>query len=80
MPTYSFRDSNTGEVFEKVLKISERGQFLLDNPHIEQIHLNAPQINGNVISGNTHRKAFKEVLNKIHSRTAGSVMNKTTEL
>ena len=36
MPTYEFQDTNTGEVFEKILKISEREQFLKENPHIEQ--------------------------------------------
>ena len=80
MPTYSFRDKTTGEVFDKILRISEREQFLTDNPNLEQVLLQAPQVSTNSVSGNQHRKAFKEVLNKIHSKTAGSVMNKTTEL
>lgn len=80
MPTYSFRDKTTGEIFDKILRISEREQFLTDNPNLEQVLTQAPQINANTIGGNQHRKAFKEVLNKIHSKTAGSVMNKTTEL
>lgn len=80
MPTYSFRDINTGEVFDKMLRMSERQKFLDDNPNLEQVLLYAPQINADPIGSNQHRTAFKEVLNKIHSRTAGSVMNKTTEL
>lgn len=80
MPTYSFRDKTTGEIFDKILRISEREQFLTDNPNLEQVLTQAPQINANTIGSNQHRKAFKEVLNKIHSKTAGSVMNKTTEL
>ena len=80
MPTYSFRDNETGETFEKVLRISEREQFLKDNPNLKQVLLSAPEINANAIGGNPHRKAFKEVLNKIHQRTAGSAMNHTTEL
>ena len=80
MPTYSFRDKTTGEIFDKILRISEREQFLTDNPNLEQVLLQAPQVSTNSVSGNQHRKAFKEVLNKIHSKTAGSVMNKTTEL
>lgn len=80
MPTYSFRDKTTGEIFDKILRISEREQFLTDHPNLEQVLTQAPQINANTIGGNQHRKAFKEVLNKIHSKTAGSVMNKTTEL
>jgi predicted nucleic acid-binding Zn ribbon protein len=80
MPTYSFRDKTTGEIFDKILRISEREQFLTDNPNLEQVLLYAPQVSTDSLSGNQHRRAFKEVLNKIHSKTAGSVMNKTTEL
>jgi hypothetical protein len=36
MPTYEFQDTNTGEIFEKILKISEREKYLQDNPHIKQ--------------------------------------------
>jgi predicted nucleic acid-binding Zn ribbon protein len=80
MPTYSFRDKTTGEIFDKILRISEREQFLTDNPNLEQVLLYAPQVSTDSLSGNQHRRAFKEVLNKINSKTAGSVMNKTTEL
>lgn len=80
MPTYSFRDKTTGEIFDKILRIAEREQFLTDNPNLEQVLLYAPQVSTDSLSGNQHRRAFKEVLNKIHSKTAGSVMNKTTEL
>jgi len=37
MPTYEFKDTNTGEIFEKILKISERESFLEKNPHLKQI-------------------------------------------
>ena len=80
MPTYSFRNKLTEEIFDKTMRISERDQYLADNPEIEQVHLTAPLVNANTLSGNQHRKAFKEVLNKIHSKTAGSALNKTTEL
>ena len=32
MPTYVFKDKLTGEQFEKFLSMSEREQFLKDNP------------------------------------------------
>jgi hypothetical protein len=35
MPTYTFKDTNTGEVTEKVLRISELDQFKADNPHLK---------------------------------------------
>lgn len=80
MPLYDFRNKLTGEIIEKSMKISEREQFLRDNPNLEQVILSAPQVNADPLSNNQHRRGFKEVLNKIHSGTAGSTLNKTTEL
>lgn len=80
MPTYDFRNNETGEIFERFMSISAKEQYLKDHPHIEQILINAPSVNADPIGGNQHRRAFKEVLNKIHSKTAGSMLNKTTEL
>jgi hypothetical protein len=36
MPTYEFQNTDTGEVFEKFMKISERETYLKENPHITQ--------------------------------------------
>lgn len=82
MPTYDFRNKETGEIVEVVVRIAEYDKFCHDNQHLERYYGpgSAPQINADPISNNQHRKGFKEVLNKIHSSTAGSVMNKTTEL
>lgn len=80
MPTYDFRNNDTGEIFEKFMSISSKEQYLKDNPHIEQVLINAPSVNADPIGSNQHRRAFKEVLNKIHSKTSGSMLNKTTEL
>ena len=80
MPTYDFRNNDTGEIFERIMSIASKEQYLKDNPHIDQVIMRAPQVNADPIGGNQHRRAFKEVLNKIHTRTAGSDLNKTTEL
>ena len=37
MPTYTFLDTDTGEQFDKFLKIAEREEYLKENPHIQQI-------------------------------------------
>jgi predicted nucleic acid-binding Zn ribbon protein len=37
MPTYRFKNNETGEEFEKFMKISEREQFLTDNPNVSQM-------------------------------------------
>ncbi len=39
MPTYSFQDKQTQEVFDKFFKsISAKDKFVEENPHLEQIH------------------------------------------
>ena len=37
MPTYSFKDNNTGEEFDEFMGMSEKDQYLEDNPHISQV-------------------------------------------
>lgn len=37
MPTYSFKDTNTGEVFDKWMLMAEREPYLSENPHIKQL-------------------------------------------
>ena len=38
MPTYTFHNKVTGVVEDKILKISEKEQYLKDNPDVEQVH------------------------------------------
>ena len=42
MPTYDFRNKDTGEVFEEMMGISAKEEYLKDNPHIEQIFTKFP--------------------------------------
>jgi hypothetical protein len=83
MPTYDFRNKDTGEVFEKIMKIAEKEQYLIDNPHIEQTLLAAPAMGDSVRLG-LHKpdNGFKEVLQKIHSRAPGSQIkqNSSTQI
>lgn len=79
MPTYTFRDNNTGEQFEKVMKIAEREEYLHQNPHIESIIVSAPAFSGDRIVLKTDN-GFKEVLQKIHQKTPGSILNRTTKI
>jgi hypothetical protein len=43
MPTYNFLDTDSGEEFEKFMRISEREEFLEANPKIQPV-LTAPAI------------------------------------
>jgi hypothetical protein len=44
MPIYSFKNKETSEEFDIILKMSEREPFLAENPHLEQIITSAPQM------------------------------------
>jgi hypothetical protein len=81
MPLYDFKDSNTGDVFEKMMSISSKEQYLKENPHIQSYISGMPPLIDPVVLG--IRKAdngFKEVLQKIHSRAPGSDLNKTANI
>jgi hypothetical protein len=79
MPTYSFRNKDTGEVFDQVMRIAEREEFLKQNPHLETIITGAPAFTGDHISVvKKHDTGFKEVLQRIHEKTPGSQLNKSS--
>ena len=43
MPTYNFRNKDTGDVVEVLMRMSELDQYKEDNPNMEQI-ITAPKI------------------------------------
>lgn len=76
MPTYSFRNKETGEEFDKFMRISERDPFLEENPQFESI-LTTAAFGDSVRLGVTKRDTgFKNVLQQIHERTPGSDLKK----
>ena len=79
MPTYVFRNKETGEQFEQIMKISEFDSFRADNPQLETV-IQAVAF-GDPTKLSSSRKfdsGFKEVLQKIHERSPGSELNKTS--
>lgn len=79
MPTYTFRNKETGEMREEFMSISAREVYLQENPNMETVITGAPMMVDSHRLGVTKTDAgFKEVLQKIHDRTPGSVLNRTT--
>jgi hypothetical protein len=79
MPTYVFRNKETGEQFEKTMKISELDSFRAENSQLETV-IQAVAF-GDPTKLSSSRKfdsGFKEVLQKIHERSPGSELNKTS--
>ena len=44
MPIYTFRNKETGDESDHLLKISEYDQFKADNPHLERVINSAPSL------------------------------------
>lgn len=81
MPTYDFRNEKTGEITERIIKMSELDNFKRTNPDLI-LQLSAPALCNSVrmSGGLTKGGNFKEVLQNIHQRTAGSILNQTTDI
>lgn len=67
MPLYTFRNTKTDEVFDRMLSYSDRQSFLEQNPDIE-IVIGAPALGDSVRLGVRRTDdGFREVLSKIGS-------------
>lgn len=77
MPTYQFLNTETGEEYEVLMKISEREEYLKNNPHIQTV-ISAPAL----VTGTTASKqnrvpdGFKDVLSKVSEAHPGSSLAK----
>jgi hypothetical protein len=79
MPLYDFRNKDTGEVFEKFMSISAKEEYLKDNPNIESMLGMNPLIDPVRLGIHRADNGFKEVLQRIHEKTPGSTLNKTSK-
>jgi hypothetical protein len=79
MPTYVFRNKETGEQFEKIMKISELDNYRNENPQLETVIQSVAF--GDPTKMTSTRKfdtGFKEVLQRIHEKTPGSQLQKSS--
>jgi len=80
LPLYEFLDTQTNETFELMMKIADKQQYLLNNPHVQPV-LSAPVMMDPVRVGVRKPDAgFKEVLQRIHEKTPGSRLDKTANI
>lgn len=76
MPTYSFRNKETGEEFEDFMSISAFDQYLLDNPHIESFPTGAPPTLDPVRLGRIKPdEGFRDVLRNMKHQQRGTTIN-----
>ncbi len=76
MPTYDFLNTQTGEVEERFMSLSQREQFLKENPHMQQMIGATATVSGVSITGKIP-DGFKEVLAKVsENHKQSSVANR----
>jgi hypothetical protein len=76
MPTYDFLNTETGEVEERFMSLSQREQFLKENPHMQQMIGATATVSGVSITGKIP-DGFKEVLAKVsENHKQSSVANR----
>lgn len=66
MPTYIFRDTNTGEIHERLMSMMAREDYLKENPHMVTI-IQAPMLVSGVSTSKQNKvpDGFKEVLSRV---------------
>lgn len=65
MPTYNFRNKETGEEIEISMKISELDEYKQTNPHLEQFLTRPPSLGDSIRLGiRKPDQGFREVLSK----------------
>ena len=67
MPTYTFRNKDSEEIFDKIMSWDSREEYLKENPNLEVI-IGAPAM-GDVVRLGIKKpdQGFNEVLSKIHA-------------
>lgn len=76
MPLYDFRNKDTGEVFEKFMSISAKEEYLKENPNIESMLGMNMLVDPVRLGIRRPDQGFKEVLQRIDEKTAGSQLKK----
>tara|TARA_R110001592_G_scaffold348706_1_gene643080 strand:+ start:39 stop:359 length:321 start_codon:yes stop_codon:yes gene_type:complete len=68
MPTYKFRDMNTGKEFEEFMSMSERENYLKTHPTIAQLPVAVAFVGDHIMGvGPKNDEGFKERMSQIAS-------------
>jgi len=65
MPTYIFRNEETGEEFEDCISIATKEELLIKNPHIKQVPTTFGVVSGIGGVDSKTDNTWKEVLSKV---------------
>ena len=71
MPTYQFRNKETGEIIEERMSFTVLDKYKEDNPHLEQYHDSFPGVVGDAGIKNKVPDCFRDVLKAIKKANYG---------
>lgn len=78
MPLYDFRNKDTGEIFEKNIRLADYDSYLKDNPNIERYFANANRLMDEFSLGRKKPDGrWFDKLEKIKEANPGHKMNET---
>ena len=72
MPSYDFRNKETGEIIEVSMSFTKLNKYKEDNPHLEQYHSSSPGLVADAHVRDKRPDGFKDVLKSIKKANPGS--------
>ena len=72
MPTYDFRNKETGEVTEHIMRISQLDQFKADHPELEKVIISGIGFVADGDKGKTDQRFEQEVIARIRDTVPGN--------
>lgn len=80
MPSYTFLNTETGETFTSIMSMSEREEYLAQNPHVQQQIVSAPALGDSIRLGlrkpdDAFRDRLKEIKKAHSTRYTKSTVN-----
>ncbi len=71
MPSYSFKNLNSGDEFTTVMSMAEREEYLKANPHIQQQLTAAPALGDSIRMGMVKPPdSFRDVLREMKKKNS----------
>jgi len=71
MPSYSFKNLNTGEEFITVMSMAEREEYVKTNPHIQQQLIAAPALGDSIRMGMVKPPdSFRDILREVKKKNS----------
>lgn len=75
MPSYNFRNKNTGEEFTEFMGIADREKYLEEHPELEQMFTNLNMVDPVTVGRVRTDNEFNSLLKEIKKRTKGDAIN-----